>query len=289
MRLHVPVMLREVLELLMPQRGGLYVDATVGAGGHAEALLRELPSGSVLLCTDRDEEALRMAARRLKAPGGVRLLIRKARFSQLAELLEPLGAAQGMLFDLGASMMQLTDPHRGFGLSSPAPLDMRMEASQALTAHEIVNTWPQRRLEELFRLYGQEPRARKAAQMIVRSRPIGSCRQLAAPLQGLYGPGRRRLHPATRLFQALRIVVNDELGQLRAALRSLPELLAPGGRAVFISYHSLEDREVKHYLRARRDVLKVLTPKPLRPSEEEVARNPSARSARLRAAERLVA
>jgi 16S rRNA (cytosine1402-N4)-methyltransferase len=285
---HLPVMTREVIELLGPHDGGIYVDATVGLGGHAEEILKMLDESGMLIGIDRDEEALGAAARRL---GDGRCVLKKARFSEMREVLEGLQveAADGVLFDFGASMMQMKEPARGFGFGSEEPLDMRMDRSEALTAGEIVNSYRQAEIERIIRDYGEERNARKIARAIVsrrRKAPIATCRQLAETVAAASGR-RGRLHPATRTFQALRIAVNDELGEIGKGLEAALSVLRAGGRLVAISYHSLEDRTVKVFMKEAggRGRIRVLTRKPLVPGRDETARNPSARSAKLRAAE----
>jgi len=269
---------------LEPERGGVYVDATVGPGGHSEELLGLLPPEGRLIAFDRDEDALRLAGERLKDG---RCTLKKGRFSELQGLLGG-SMVDGMLFDLGFSMDQLKRSGRGFSFSTEEPLDMRMDASQALTAGEIVNSWSERELRKIISEYGEERAAGRISGAIVRARPIRTSKELAGVIEQVM-PRRGRIHPATRTFQALRIAVNDELGELKAGLSSALRLLKPGGRLVVISYHSLEDRAVKNFMREalREGLLRPLTKKPLRPGEEEVRRNPQARSAKLRAGERL--
>ncbi|GAB4387589.1 MAG: 16S rRNA (cytosine(1402)-N(4))-methyltransferase RsmH [Thermodesulfovibrionales bacterium] len=276
------------MELINPHSGGVYVDATVGLGGHAKEILGRIGPDGVLVGLDRDEEALRVAGERLSDG---RCVLRKARFSELSQVMEGLGigAADGVLFDFGASMMQMTEPGRGFSFSSDEPLDMRMDRSQGLTAQEAVNSYPQAELERILREFGEERNARKIARAVVERRRrarITTCRELADLVASVSGR-RGRLHPATRTFQALRIEVNDELGEIRRGLEGALGVLRPGGRLVAISYHSLEDRAVKVFMKeeAGRGRLRRLTKKPAVPAREELIRNPSARSAKLRAAE----
>jgi 16S rRNA (cytosine1402-N4)-methyltransferase len=293
-------MLREVLEYLNPGEGGTYIDATVGPGGHAEEILGRIGGDGFLLGIDRDREALALAAERLGCVGwnedyekvrDTGCVVRRAGFAELARVAGEAGieSADGVLFDFGVSMLQLRDPSRGFSFTSDAPLDMRMDDSGELTAREIVNTWSEKDLESILRDFGEEPRARRVARAITRERarsPITSCRELADMVGKALGR-RGRTHPATRTFQALRLAVNDELGQIDRGLRAALGILAPGGRLVAISYHSLEDRAVKHFMKEHKQTgsMNILTKKPVTPGREEVASNPSARSAKLRAGE----
>jgi 16S rRNA (cytosine1402-N4)-methyltransferase len=315
---HTPVLLAESLELLAPARGGLFVDATVGLGGHAEALLRAAPAAS-LLGIDRDPEALAHAAERL-APFGDRVRLVEGDFHDLAEVAARAGVerAAGFLADLGVSSLQLDTPERGFSFRFDAPLDMRM-GRRGETAADLLNRSSEADLEKILRDYGEERQARRIARAIVAARgeePISTTGQLKGLIERVKGrePKARRLSrrapmeregrvdPATRVFQALRIAVNRELAGLGEAIEQAVRLLEQGGRLVVISYHSLEDRIVKNTLRdlARGEIdqvtgrphtetqaIEVLTKKPVRPSEEEVAFNPRARSARLRAARRI--
>lgn len=281
---HEPVMVGEVLRFLAPGPGKLVVDATVGTGGHAEAILER---GAELLGIDRDPWALEVARRRLARFGGRCRLVR-GNYRHLERILgeQGIGEVDGVLFDLGMSSFQLGDPGRGFSFLREGPLDMRMDPSQPLTAHEIVNRWPEREIARILREYGEERYARRIARAIVRARPLRTTTELASLVARCYPPGRHRIHPATRTFQALRIAVNDELAALREGLLAAIRVLRPGGVVVVISFHSLEDRIVKRTFRQRwiADEVEILTKKPLTPSPEEVGRNPRARSARLRAA-----
>jgi 16S rRNA (cytosine1402-N4)-methyltransferase len=312
---HLPVLVREAVELLAPWResgSGLFVDATVGLGGHAEALLAAGPPGIRLVGIDRDPAALARAGRRL-APWGERVRLVEGNFHRLAELLAGIGVergAAGILADLGLSSLQLGTAERGFSFRLDGPLDMRMEgrAGAGATAAEIVNSASEAELEKIFRDYGEERQARRIARAIVAARqrePIETTGELAALIGRSKGGGRERegrVDPATRVFQALRIAVNQELAGLDSFLQQAVDLLEADGRLVIISYHSLEDRIVKHGLRdrARGEVdlrtgralaetraIELLTKKPVRPGEPEVAANPRSRSARLRAARRL--
>jgi 16S rRNA (cytosine1402-N4)-methyltransferase len=279
---HEPVMVAEVIRFL----GGrdVVADLTVGAGGHAEALLGA--GVGRVIGFDRDPQALRIARERL-ARHGNRFRSVHRRFSQVGEA-GATGPLHGVLFDLGVSSMQLDEPARGFGYRRDGPLDMRMGDSD-VTAADLVNDLPETELADLLFRFGQEHRSRRIARAIGRARDRGRIEttdQLAGVVVGAVGRRPGGPHPARRTFQALRIAVNRELEELAASLPRAVGLLEPGGRVVVISYHSLEDRIVKLAIRDD-DRLEVLTKKPLRPSEEEVARNPRARSAKLRVAERV--
>ena len=307
---HVPVLLAESLEWLAPGRGGTFVDATLGLGGHAEALLAASPYVE-LVGIDRDPQALERAARRL-APFGSRVRLVQANFHQLDKALAGLGVRSiaGVLADLGVSSLQLDTAERGFSFRLDGPLDMRMGLAE-LTAADVVNQASEGELEKIFRDYGEERQARRIARAIGRARlerPIettGELRRLVGGVARAHGkrkPWGERIDPATRVFQALRIEVNQELEGLEAFIQQAVDLMETDGRLVIISYHSLEDRIVKNTLRnlaqgevdqvtgrprAETQAIEVLTRKPLRPSEDEVAINPRSRSARLRAARRL--
>ena len=307
---HVPVLLREALEYLAIRPEGTYVDCTVGAGGHSAEIARRLTTGR-LLALDRDPQALELARQRLAEFGdaelgntelgntevgntGLRNKVKlvQAHFEDLVETTRQQGAApaDGLLADLGLSRMQLDDPRRGFSFATEGPLDMRMDPAQPRTAAEVVNRTGERELADLIYKFGEERRSRKIAKAIVRARPLRSTKQLAEIVQAVSGPSRRRwLHPATRTFQALRIFVNNELGELEAMLASLPSsgTLRPGARIVVISFHSLEDRIVKQSYRQwqAEGFARILTRHVVVPSPSEVQANPRARSAKLRAAE----
>ena len=304
---HVPVLLAETLEYLAPERGGVFVDGTVGLGGHAEALLGASPDVQ-LIGIDRDREALARAAERL-AGFGPRVRLVQANFHQLMATLAGLGvrAITGFLADLGVSSLQLETPGRGFSFRFDGPLDMRMGLSET-TAADLVNQASEGELATIFRDYGEERHARRIARAIARARmekPIGTTGELKALVDAAKGARalrEERIDPATRVFQALRIAVNQELAGLERCIEETVELLETGGRLVVISYHSLEDRIVKTTLRdlARGEVdpvtgrsrsetqlIEVLTRKPVRPTESEVDLNPRSRSAKLRAARRL--
>ncbi|MGB9862163.1 MAG: 16S rRNA (cytosine(1402)-N(4))-methyltransferase RsmH [Candidatus Bipolaricaulaceae bacterium] len=282
---HEPVLLKEVLDLLAPRPGKVIVDATVGTGGHAEALLS---LGATVVGIDQDPESLGVAAERLR-DFGERFRPVRANFRRLREVLNELGLEKvdGILFDLGLSSWHLAHPERGFSFQEEGPLDMRMDPENPVTAADLVNSLPEREIAHILREYGEERYAARIAWEIVRNRPIRTTKELASLVARCYPPGRHRIHPATRTFQALRIAVNDELSALREALPQAVEALRPGGVLCVIAFHSLEDRIVKRFLRegARSGRLRLLTKKPVRPKAEEVARNPRVRSARLRAAQ----
>ncbi|WP_337845420.1 16S rRNA (cytosine(1402)-N(4))-methyltransferase RsmH [Thermus sp.] len=275
---HIPVLYEEALDLLAVRPGGLYVDATLGGAGHARGILER---GGRVIGLDQDPEAI---ARAPKLPG---LTVLESNFRHLKRVLESLGVerVEGILADLGVSSFHLEDPRRGFSYAKEGPLDMRM-GQEGPTAGEVVNRLPLEELYRILRVYGEEPRAYRIAQAIVEARakaPIETTTELAEIVRRAVG-FRQAGHPARKTFQALRIYVNDELGALEDFLKQAAEVLAPGGRLVVISFHSLEDRLVKRFL--RESGLRVLTKKPLTPRAEEVAQNPRARSAKLRAAEK---
>ena len=292
---HRPVMSAEVLQYLQPRPGGIIVDGTVGTGGHSLAILPHLRPDGTLIAVDQDRDALALAAKRLTdfAP---QVTFRHGNFRSLPLLLDELGLAKvdGVVLDLGMSSLQVDRPERGFSFSSAGPLDMRMDATQDTTAAALVNELSADELATILRTLGEERFARRIAQRIVQARqahPLETTTQLAEVVSRAVPASARhgRLHPATRTFQALRMAVNDELGALEELLNTLGECVNPGARVIFITFHSLEDRLVKHALAqgAREGRWRVLTKKPVRPSDAEVARNPRARSAKLRAAEAL--
>jgi 16S rRNA (cytosine1402-N4)-methyltransferase len=300
---HDPVMVAEVVEALACRPGGLWVDATVGAGGHAAAILERTAPEGFLVGIDRDREILQIAERRL-APHAGRFALVHGTFGRLGEIVSAAGRglADGVLVDLGLSSLQLDDPGRGFSFRADAPLDMRMDRGEGPTALDVVASADEEELARIIYEYGEEPQSRRIARAIRRERERGGAlttQRLAGAIAGAVGgrgPRAGRIHPATRTFQALRIAVNRELEELTAALGALPGILAPGGRACIIAYHSLEDRAVKQAFRAwshrgRGEApapFTLLTKKPARPSAGEIRRNPRARSARLRAIARAV-
>lgn len=289
---HAPVLRAEVLALLQPRPGGRYLDATVGLGGHAEAILQASEPTGTLLGIDRDGEALILAAERL-APFGPRVRLRQGRHEAMAELVSAEEGFDGILFDLGASSLQLDSAARGFSFGREGPLDMRMDQSGGETAADLVNRHPERELADLIFRWGEERWSRKIARAIVEARrqaPIRTTTALADIVARAIPRGAwpRHIHPATRTFQALRIAVNEELTGLGPALEGAVDLLRPGGRIAAISFHSLEDRIVKQTWRqlAASGRGRILTKRPVTPGEAEIAANPRARSAKLRAMER---
>lgn len=303
---HTPVLLPDVLQYLFTSPTGTYVDATIGGAGHAEAIVQKLDGAGKLVGIDADTDALDFSRNRLAAYGDRALLVHQA-FGNLKLALSRLGieSATGILFDLGVSSSQLDDPDKGFSFRSDQPLDMRMDRSRVLDAGTVVNTYEKDRLAEILERYGEERHARRIARRIITQRAHGGIRstgQLAAIVEEAVG-SRNLVKSLARVFQALRIEVNDELGQLRKALGESIELLSRGGRLVVISYHSLEDRIVKTVFREAsatvlvsgtklvppepvQPKLRLLTRKPVLASDAEVKANPRARSAKLRAAER---
>jgi 16S rRNA (cytosine1402-N4)-methyltransferase len=290
--LHAPVLYQEVLAALQPGAGGRYIDGTLGAGGHAAAILQASAPDGMLLGLDRDPSALALASSRLSAFGR-RAILRQASFAEMALVAQAVGWSDvhGVLLDLGLSSMQLADAARGFSFQLDGPLDMRFDPSAPTTAAELVNGLDERALFELLRDLGEEPRARQVAHAIVQARPLRSTRQLAelAAASAFRAPGG--IHPATRTFQAFRMAVNGELEVLEKGLQQAMELLAPRGRLAVIAFHSLEDRLVKVAFKAAAAsaqeptggrTMRIITRRPLRPSQAELARNPRARSARLR-------
>jgi 16S rRNA (cytosine1402-N4)-methyltransferase len=288
MQQHYPVMLGESLDFLNVRPEGTYCDATAGLGGHTGAIARRLIAGLVVAC-DRDAESLEMARENTR-DCSARIHFHQALFSQLGEVLEAEGIAKldGLVADLGASRHQLTVGERGFSFMAGGPLDMRMSRSQPRTAADIVNFESEQELARLIFTLGEERRSRKIARAIVRGRPITTTRQLAKLIEGA-APRTGKLHPATQTFMALRIAVNDELGELDALLESIPKLVGAGGRAVVISFMSLEDRRVKRSFQAlsREGRARTLTRHVVRPPAEEIRDNPPSRSAKLRAIELL--
>lgn len=286
--LHTPVMLGETLFYLAPKAGETAADATCGAAGHARELLKRVLPGGRLIGIDRDARILEAAERNLAEFAGS-FELHNERFSGLEQILhEPVDI---LLFDLGVSSFQLDQPERGFSFSAEGPLDMRMDASRGRPAAEVLRRLPERELERIIREYGEERFARRIAGAIkqaVKTTGIRTTGELAEVVKRASPRWERRIHPATRTFQALRVYVNEELDELQAALDALPRLLKPGGRVVVISYQSLEDRIVKQTLRreVQEGLVEILTKKPIRPSPEEVRSNRRARSARLRAARR---
>ncbi len=286
---HVPVMLQEVLEWLAIRPDGTYVDATVGTGGHSVEIARRLTTGK-LIGLDRDPKALEIAGQRL-AEFGERVILVNAKFSEIGEVTQSLKVVpiNGVVADLGISTLQLDTPERGFSFRYEGPLDMRMDPQEMETASDIVNHLPEKELADLIYRYGEERDSRRIARGIVRSRPIRDTEHLATVVAGsVKARGRQKLHPATKTFLALRIAVNRELEELGQFLSRTPATLSPGARWAVMSYHSLEDRMVKHEFQRlqKQGTLHILTKKVVIPSEEETEANPRARSAKLRVAER---
>jgi len=286
--MHVSVMAAEVMESLAVRADGVYLDATTGLGGHTALIAERLTKGLVI-ANDRDAESLEMA-RHATAEWAERIRFHQGTFGSLARAVREAGFDQvdGLVADLGVSRYQLTEPGRGFSFSSDGPLDMRMDRSSGMTAADLVNQTAEKALADLIFQLGEERRARKVARALVRARPIRSTLHLANVVERAV-PRTGRLHPATKTFMALRMAVNDEPGELDRLLVLPPDLLAHGGRMVVISFMSIDDRKVKERFRelGREGRARVLTKHPLQPTEEEVARNPASRSAKLRVLERI--
>ena len=304
--IHRPVLVAETVQQLKSRRDGIYLDATVGEGGHATAILESSsPSGRVL-GIDLDPRSLTHTARRLQQYGR-RFNCVQGNYADMLAVVRSSGLTRvdGVLMDLGFSARQIQEPGYGFSFRADEPLDMRFDPGSQLTAEHIVNTYPERDLAQLIFRFGEEPRSRAIARNLVRGRPIGSTAELAELVAATAGPRRgRRLHPATRTFQALRMVVNNELGNLELGLDATIQLLAPGGRLVVISYHSLEDRLVKTFMAREKaacicpreilacvcghqPTLRLINRRVINPSTEEEQANPRSRSARMRVAQRL--
>jgi 16S rRNA (cytosine1402-N4)-methyltransferase len=306
---HVPVLLKEAIDFLAVRRGGTYIDATVGLGGHSYEIAKRLGAPGHLIGLDKDPAALKIAGFRLSASGfrtqvdpeagsreptadwpEITLLHRS--FAEIAKGVQA-ATIDGILADIGVSSVQLDDAARGFSFQADGPLDMRMDPRGERTAEQVVNHLDERQLADVIYEFGEERRSRRIARAICRSRPIRSTAHLADVISAAARPmnqAERRIHPATRTFQALRIFVNRELDDLKALLAAAPQILKPGGRIIVISFHSLEDRIVKDAFRdgAMKDMYyRILTKKPVTASEEESDRNPRARSAKLRAAEKV--
>lgn len=309
---HVPVLIHETLQLLSPVPGTSMIDGTFGGGGHTRALLAASAPDGRVLALDADPDAIERG-RAVQAEAGDRLILRQMNFANMAEAASAIGwgagSVQSILLDLGLSSFQLGNAERGFSFQHDGPLDMRFDPTQGETAAEIVNTWDETALADLFWAYGGESASRRVARRLVQrrgERPFTTTAQLADAVVGAKGVRRGKIHPATQVFQALRIGVNDEVDVLARALTAARDLLRPGGRLAVICFHSLEDRAVKQFFRheasatepdvlprsvpvqpaARTPSLSILTSRPVVPSAEEVAANPRARSARLRVAEK---
>jgi len=291
---HVSVLLKEAIDFLAVQRGGTYIDATVGLGGHSYEIAKRLGAAGHLIGVDKDPAALELARERLQPSSELegdwpQITLLHGSFAKIGERFGS-ASADGLLADLGVSSLQLRDTKRGFSFQAEGALDMRMNPQAELTAEQVVNRLDERTLADLIYEFGEERRSRRIARAIVRSRPIRTSTQLAEVIAAAARPMKsERIHPATRTFQALRIFVNRELDDLQALLKAAPRVLKPGGRLVIISFHSLEDRIVKDALRAgvKQNHYRLLTKKPVSPGEEEIDRNPRSRSAKLRAAERV--
>ena len=313
---HVPVLLKEAIDFLAVQRGGTYLDATVGLGGHSCEIAKRLGAPGHLIGFDKDPAALNVARMKLAPVVGRQSLVVgeqlpkrpttndqrpadewptvtliHASFAEVGERIAP-ASLDGLLADLGVSSLQLDDPERGFSFQADGPLDMRMNPMSGRTAEQVVNHLDERELADVIYEFGEERRSRRIARALVRSRPIQTTKQLVDVVSAAARPmnmAERRIHPATRTFQALRIFVNRELDDLKALLEAAPRVLKPGGRLVVISFHSLEDRIVKDATRdgAKQGVYRLLTKKPVTAGEEEIDRNPRSRSAKMRAAERV--
>jgi 16S rRNA (cytosine1402-N4)-methyltransferase len=290
---HFPVLLDEAVSALLESGGKIFVDATVGLGGHSYEILKRNPE-AYLIGIDKDEEALELADRRLKEFEG-RYSLYKADYSDIDLVLkeEGLKGVDGILMDLGVSMLQLKKPERGFSFREGAPLDMRMDKRAKLTAYDVVNRYSERELYRIIKTYGEERFASRIAKAIAayrRKKPIETTKELAQIVESAIPKGfYKKIHPATKTFQAIRMEVNRELYHLKEALLKIPDLLNPKGRIAVISFHSLEDRIVKHAFRSfeKEGKLKVITKKPITPTEEEIRKNPPSRSAKLRVAEKV--
>jgi len=302
---HRPVLYHEIIHALRPQRDGFYVDGTIGAAGHAIGILQSSEPNGRLLGFDVDPQALSIARRRLEKYEP-RIVLILASYTTLREQLDKLGwkSVDGILLDLGVSSMQLDTANRGFSFRTDAPLDMRFDPGNPVSAADLVNNLPEKELADLLYQYGEEKRSRQVAKTIVQSRPLYTTVQLAEVVARVTSGGRKGLHPATRTFQALRIAVNNELKAIEEVLPQAVNALAQGGRLAVISFHSLEDRIIKgFYRRESRDCicppsqpvctcghraeLREITRRPIQPQESEMAENPRSRSARLRVAEKL--
>ncbi len=291
---HVPVLLKEAIDFLAIKRGGTYIDATVGLGGHSLEIAKRLGAPGHLIGLDKDSAALDEARVRLISSGGEswpEVTLLQGSFAEIGERF-PARSADGLLADLGVSSLQLDTPSRGFSFQAEGALDMRMNTQAGPTAEQVVNEVDEVTLANLIYEFGEERRSRRIARAIVRSRPIRTTAELADVVSAAARPmnqAERRIHPATRTFQALRIFVNHELDDLRELLKAAPQVLKPGGRIVIISFHSLEDRIVKDAFRegAKQGHYKLLTKKPVTAGEEEMDRNPRSRSAKMRAAEKV--
>lgn len=300
---HEPILAEETLALLITDRDGIYVDGTVGGGGHAEKICEHLGPRGRLIGIDADADAIEASRARLVRFGSQVTLIR-GNFRHIASELKTLGVGEfaGIVLDLGVSSHQIDEPERGFSFRADGKLDMRMDSRRTVSAHEVINSYSQERLEAILREFGEERAARRIARSLVRARPVATAKELNGVIERCVG-ARYLTKSLARVYQAIRIEVNGELESLREALVAVPDLLLPGGRCVVIAYHSLEDRIVKEFFRGeaadtipshsklipdlpRSPRLEILTRKPVTATEQEIARNGRARSAKLRAAER---
>jgi 16S rRNA (cytosine1402-N4)-methyltransferase len=291
---HVSVLLKEAIDFLAIRRGGTYIDATLGLGGHSLEIAKRLGPQGHLIGFDKDTNAIELARQRLSRVGGddrPKITLLHSSYAEVPQHV-PLASADGLLADLGVSSLQFSDAARGFSFQADGPLDMRMDPQGERTADQVVNRMREEDLANVIYEFGEERRSRRIARAIVRARPIRSTAHLAqvisAALRSMKHGAHERIHPATLTFQGIRIFVNRELDDLKALLTAAPRALKKGGRLVVISFHSLEDRIVKDALRdgAKAGIYEVLTKKPLTATEEEIDRNPRSRSAKLRAAER---
>ncbi len=309
--MHTPVLLKESIEFLNIKPDGVYFDCTAGGGGHSEEIAKRLSSEGVLVCLDMDRDAILRVKERLQAFKCKKYFFHK-NFKDIDEVAEEtglVGSVNGILADLGTSMFQLKDFERGFSFMGEGELDMRMDTDSVFSAKDVVNTYPENKLVSIFKEYGEERLAKKIARMIVEERkvsPIKSTSRLSEIAVRAYGGRKSKIHPATRIFQAIRIEVNKELDNLKVFLEKSVDIVCKGGRIVVISFHSLEDRIVKNFFRDKAKkcicpesqmrctcggnnaIVKVLTKKVIRPADEEVKNNPASRSARLRACEKVV-
>ena len=292
---HVPVLLEDALEYLNVRPGGVYVDATLGLAGHSSAIARRLGGRGKLICFDRDPEAMAQARVRMEAVaaelgGEMPEVVYVPRAFSEASSVIAAESLDGLLADFGVSSLQLDEAHRGFSFRSDGPLDMRMDTRSGETAEQVVNQEDENELADLIYEFGEERRSRRIARAIVRARPIATTAELARVIS-VVAPSMKgdKIHPATRTFQAIRIRVNNELGEIQSLLKSAGSLLKPGGRLVLISFHSLEDRLVKDAFKEAKDAgeFEVLTKKPVVAGEQEAMRNPRSRSAKMRVAQKI--
>jgi 16S rRNA (cytosine1402-N4)-methyltransferase len=302
---HQPVLYHESLKYLQPRSEGKYIDGTLGAGGHAEGILTASSPGGILLGLDVDNQALDIAKKRLSTFRN-RCILRQASYAEMIDQIKSLewDYVDGVLLDLGLSSMQLDIAERGFSFLKEAPLDMRFNPNIGVTAAELVNTLSEKEITNIIWNYSEDPRSRQIAKLIIENRPISTTTELAGLILTAYHGKHGKTHPATRTFQALRIAVNNELEVLEKGLENSLKALCAGGRIAIITFHSLEDRIVKHFLKresidcicpteqpfctcSHQAVLKVITKKAVKPSQEEIANNPRSRSAKLRVAEKI--